>query len=157
MERRAVWGLIAAAALCTSGPAGAFSMGETTAALGTQGTLNASGGSNAAGFRKSVTDGLAKAAASRSQEPGGKVGGKAGAKAGTKPSSGFGGNKAGKGSWVAGGDLGGKSSGKGSWVGPASKSGGGNSGWASASAKGAAGWATGGGDLGSKSGSSKSR
>jgi hypothetical protein len=137
--------MIVAATLCVAGAAHAFTMGETAAALGTQGTLNASGGSNAASFRKSVTDGLAKASASQSKPYGGKPG--------AKPSGGgFGGGKAGsKGSWVTAGGLGGKSTTKGSWVGPGSKSGAAKSGWASASAKGSGSWSAA-GDLGSKSG-----
>jgi hypothetical protein len=146
MERRAVRGLIVAATLCVAGAAQAFTMGETSAALGTQGTLNATGGTNAAAMRKSITDGIAKASASQAKPPGGKP-------PGAKPSSGgFGGGKCSKGSWVTAGGLGGKSTSKGSWVGPGGKSGGGaKSGWASASAKGSSSW-SGAGDLGSKSG-----
>ncbi len=156
MKRRAVMaGIAGAVALLAAGSARAFTMGETNAALATQGTLNASGASNPAAARKSVADGLKKATAARSKADRKAAGG------GAKSPGGFGGGKGGKGgkgSWVAGGELGGaKTGGKGSWVGAGATKGGGKSGWASVSAKSSgSGWA-GGGAMGGKASKKSSR
>ncbi len=159
-RRPMVAGLAGALMLLASGQAHAFTLGETSAALGTQGTLNASGGSNPAAIRKSVTDGLGKVGSGAT--PGGKLGkgGKAGK--GGKVASGFGGGAGGgKGAWASGGALGGKTGGgKGGWASGTSTAG---KGWATASAGsagGKGGWAVGGSSSpsgGKKSSGKKSR